>query len=125
MSRYIDVDAFIKSFRKALPGLRAQTDPDLTPEACAFLRGGEAIIEDLAKFPSADVAPVVRGQWETDDYDSGEAGSYSAYIEVHCTKCGLSVGVESGQYDWTYGDPFPWHYCPDCGARMDGTKEKA
>ena len=60
MSKYIDVDVFIKSFREALPGLKAQVDPDLTPKACAYLRGGEAIIEDLTKFPAADVAPIVR-----------------------------------------------------------------
>ncbi len=62
MSKYIDVDVFIKSFREALPGLKAQVDPDLTPKAYAYLRGGEAIIEDLTKFSAADVAPVVRCQ---------------------------------------------------------------
>ena len=40
MSKYIDVDVFIKSFREALPGLKAQVDPDLTPKAYAYLRGG-------------------------------------------------------------------------------------
>ena len=60
MSKYIDVDVFIKSFREALPGLKAQVDPDLTPKAYAYLRGGEAIIEDLTKFPAADVVEVVR-----------------------------------------------------------------
>ena len=60
MSKYIDVDVFIKSFREALPGLKAHVDPDLTPKAYAYLRGGEAIIEDLTKFPAADVVEVVR-----------------------------------------------------------------
>ena len=62
VSKYIDVDVFIKSFREALPGLKAQVNPDLTPKAYAYLRGGEAIIEDLTKFPAADVVPVVRCQ---------------------------------------------------------------
>ena len=60
MSKYIDVDVFIKSFREALPGMKAQVDPDLTPKAYAYLRGGKAIIEDLTKFPAADVVEVVR-----------------------------------------------------------------
>ena len=60
MSKYIDVDVFIKSFREVLLGLKAQVDPDLTPKAYAYLRGGEAIIEDLTKFPAADVVEVVR-----------------------------------------------------------------
>ena len=60
MSKYIDVDVFIKSFRKAFPRLKAQVDPDLAPKAYAYPRGGEAIIEDLTKFPAADVVEVVR-----------------------------------------------------------------
>lgn len=60
MSKYIDVDVFIKSFRKAFPRLKAQVDPDLTPKAYAYLRGGKAIIKDLTKFPAADVVEVVR-----------------------------------------------------------------
>ena len=60
MSKYIDVDVFIKVFREALLGLKAQVDPDLTPKAYSYLRGGEAIIEDLTKFPAADVVEVVR-----------------------------------------------------------------
>ena len=60
MSKYIDVDVFIKSFRKAFPRLKAQVDPDLTPKAYAYLRGGKAIIEDLTEFPAADVVEVVR-----------------------------------------------------------------
>ena len=60
MSKYIDVDVFIESFREALPGLKAQVDPDLTPKAFAYLRGGKAIIEDLTEFPAADVVEVVR-----------------------------------------------------------------
>ena len=60
VSKYIDVDVFIKSFREVLLGLKAQVDPDLTPKAYAYLRGGEAIIEDLTKFPAADVVEVVR-----------------------------------------------------------------
>ena len=58
MSKYIDVDVFIKSFRKAFPRLKAQVDPDLMPKAYAYLRGGKAIIEDLTEFPAADVVEV-------------------------------------------------------------------
>ena len=60
MSKYIDVDVFIKSFRETLLGLKALVDPDLTPKAYAYLRGSEKIIEALTKFPAADVAEVVR-----------------------------------------------------------------
>ena len=101
MSKYIDVDVFIKSFREALPGLKAQVDPDLTPKAYAYLRGGEAIIEDLTKFPAADVAPVVHGRWVNTHSDSEF---------VQCSLCKFPVYAA-----WNVSS-----YCPKCGAKMDG-----
>lgn len=106
MSKYIDVDVFIKSFREALPGLKAQVDPDLTPKAYAYLRGGEAIIEDLTKFPAADVAPVRHAKW----------------VDNHCTACGM---MPIGDEMWKNRDFEPplferfMDYCPSCGALMD------
>ena len=98
MSKYIDVDVFIKSFREALPGLKAQVDPDLTPKAYAYLRGGEAIIEDLTKFPAADVAPVRRGRWiaSRDEFCTCSICKYPVYVGWNQTNC-----------------------CPHCGALMD------
>ena len=58
MSKYVDVDVFIKGFREVLLGLKARVDLDLTPKAYAYLRGGEAMIEDLTKFTAADVVEV-------------------------------------------------------------------
>lgn len=60
------------------------------------------------------------GVWLVDDYDSGDPGYYAAFIEVHCSECGYDLGAESGQYGWSYGDPFPMPYCPNCGADMRG-----
>lgn len=74
----------------------------------------------IEKSPTVDAVEVVHGYWHIDDYDSGDPGYYSAYIEVHCSKCGYELGAESGQYGWSYGDPFPLNYCPNCGAKMDG-----
>ena len=96
VSKYIDVDVFIKSFREALPGLQAQVDPDLTPKAYAFLRGGEAIIEDLTKFPAADVVPVRRGRWIEEDG-----------IQI-CSECGE-------EHEW---EDYRAPYCDTCGAKM-------
>lgn len=69
--------------------------------------------------PTVDAVEVVHGRWNIDDYDSGDPGYYSAFIEVHCSECGYELGAESGQYGWCYGDPFPLNYCPNCGAHMD------
>ena len=118
MSKYIDVDVFIKSFREALPGLKAQVDPDLTPKACAYLRGGEAIIEDLTKFPAADVAPVRHGEW---------LNFYGDFSTAECELCAELYEVspdESPQKE--YFDAFKefYRYCPNCGAKMDGERKK-
>ena len=112
MSKYIDVDVFIKSFREALPGLKAQVDPDLTPKACAYLRGAEAIIEDLTEFPAADVAEVRHGRWdgEGDGYADGEI-----VIDVwYCSECGYCID------DGTDDPNILPNYCPNCGAYMMG-----
>ena len=106
MSKYIDVDVFIKSFREALPGLKAQVDPDLTPKAYAYLRGGEAIIKDLTEFPAADVVEVRHGKWihsEIEDDDWGRT-----FHKWTCSVCGYSVAH----------NPTGENYCPNCGAKM-------
>jgi len=53
-------------------------------------------------FPSADVAKVRHGQWI--DTGSGQ----------ECSVCGeVQYGYDSGR-----------HYCPNCGAKMDGDENK-
>ena len=131
MSKYIDVDVFIKSFREALPGLKAQVDPDLTPKAYAYLRGGEAIIEDLTKFPAADVVEVRHGRWILEAHD--ERVNYRWNVTAECSECcdeqkeiwagffrdvpssiarsAALVSAESVKLS---------NYCPNCGAYMMG-----
>lgn len=96
---------------------QAALDTLQAPEMCGITPYHLKLIKNI---PAADVVPVVHSEWRTDEADSGDPGYYSAYIDVHCLECGFTAGLETGQYDWTYGDPFPWKYCPNCGARMDG-----
>lgn len=63
-----------------------------------------------------------KGVWIIDYADTGEAGSYAAFIEFRCSNCGLEVGMESGEYGWEMGDPVPWIACPVCGADMRPTE---
>ena len=72
---------------------------------CRACGTGDAIdmIEDA---PAADVAPVVHGRWE---YDGPTINTYGM---VKCTVC-----------NWWTIDPSVstvYHYCPNCGAKMDG-----
>ena len=48
----------------------------------------------------------------------------NGWIEFSCENCEYQHGLESGEYDWHYGDPIPWKYCPLCGARMEDTADE-
>lgn len=52
---------------------------------------------------SADVAPVVHGRWvpKRKMYRTPTAKNYT------CSECGLPISER-------------WHFCQNCGARMDG-----
>lgn len=59
----------------------------------------------LKKIPSANVAPIVYGQWKQD-----------ADGDWYCTNCGEVVAICDSGKNRTYRKP----YCPHCGAKMDG-----
>lgn len=63
------------------------------------------------KAPAADVAPVVYGRWEY------TPETINVLSQTRCSSCGW----------WTL-DPSVdgvYHYCPNCGARMDGGDSNA
>lgn len=62
----------------------------------------------LHDMPTADVAPVVRGRWE-DSID--ELLGSDVYT---CSKCRESYVLVEGTPKENL-----WHYCPNCGAKMD------
>ena len=62
-------------------------------------------IEDL---PGEDVKKVERGHWITDPYKIGQQSTY-------CTNCKTNSTV--------FKPTGNMHFCPYCGARMDGGKE--
>ncbi len=76
---------------------------------------GERIIEAIKRVPSFPLARHT-GEWKEvyaeTDYQNG-------WIEFTCENCKYQHGLESGEYDWHFGDPIPWKYCPMCGARME------
>lgn len=59
--------------------------------------------------PNADVAPVRHGRWE-DSID--EWFGTDVYT---CSKCRESYVLVEGTPKENL-----WHYCPNCGAKMDG-----
>ena len=110
MNEYIDRDAL----RQAV--LESQHD---NPHP----RGMAHIIHDcehahfvamIARFPAADVAPVVHGRWD----DSGRYTFPGGGTAVRCTECGCALTVSEYRLN-------NWNYCPICGAKMDGGADNA
>ena len=100
---YIDREAAVEQIRlgyctncNSYNGVRCR--------ACEF---GDAmlLIEDV---PSADVAPVVHGEWI--DKPTGAYGRMQSW----CSACGEHSGI--GGIERNRHKP----YCPNCGAKMDG-----
>lgn len=58
----------------------------------------DTLMEEIEAIPSADVAPVVHGQWE---------------CGCQCSVCGDSHGPYNSRHRPYY------NYCPNCGAKMD------
>lgn len=61
----------------------------------------------INKIQSADVQPVVHGEW----VDGGVDGVGACGIEYRYNKCSV-CGYE-------YSFPMKYNFCPRCGARMD------
>lgn len=96
MNEYIDRDAL----RQAV--LESQHD-NPHPRGMAHIAHDcehAHFVAMIARFPAADVAPVVRGRWIK--------GSSNPY----CSECFVECRDET---------PF----CPNCGAKMDGGDENA
>ena len=67
------------------------------------------LIEDcIANAPTIDAAPVVYGRW---------VKKYSSGI-WDCSVCGVRMELDGTPKDYLM------HYCPNCGAKMDGKKSQ-
>ena len=79
----------------------------------------EGAMYDICKLPSVTPAEKV-GQWK-EVY--AETDYHNGWIEFSCENCEYQHGLESGEYEWHFGDPIPWKYCPMCGAKMQEVDE--
>lgn len=95
MAEYIDREALFAEFDRLGLGEHSIVEK-------VFSIGVRTII---AGMPAADVAPVVHARWRK----SGPL--------LECQSCGeiySRLGGNAGKL---------WHYCPNCGAKMDGGAE--
>ena len=89
---------------------------DDKPEVVLGLAVAAGMIKDM---PSVTPAEKV-GRWQ-EVY--AETDYHNGWIEFSCENCEYQHGLESGEYEWHYGDPIPWKYCPMCGAKMQEVDE--
>ena len=69
---------------------------------------GYPVVSDIIdKFPAADVEEVRHGEWV-------KSGRLEGKVVMKCSVC--SQGITS-----MFAPEY--HYCPNCGAKMDGGKE--
>lgn len=81
----------------------------LLSELYSKQNGNLDIMLEIARFPAADVVPVVHGRWVScfEDWRKQIEGD-------KCSECGFEhYGTNIRNYN----------YCPNCGARMDGSGE--
>lgn len=105
-----------------------------TSAECEAARYGmDLAIKVLHNCPEVDAVPVVRGEWVYDENDT-EWTSHQCSV---CKKSSLREAIYEDDYDegldgeWFYLGKRQIgiiehlaNYCPNCGAKMDGEKER-
>jgi hypothetical protein len=66
------------------------------------------VVKEIRNFPVSDVVEVRHGEWIMTD---------SRFAEMSCSICGFKY---YGEYDKECMS----HYCPNCGAKMDGERKE-
>lgn len=100
MNEYISREAVLKAFRITAKNSNKDYQRGLQDAI------GCLVPEVIANIPSADVQPVMHGQW----VDTGNYGF------KRCSEC-------KSQWDMSITNNIFAKYCPRCGARMDGDTE--
>lgn len=95
MAEYINREAAIKKFKERCSKCDARFEDPLCLQC-----SGRSDLEIVCGLPAADVAPVVHGRW----LDAGRG------IKA-CSNCNHGIKEHMACVN---------HYCPNCGARMDG-----
>ena len=73
----------------------------------AYEQGWDDALCCLEHIPSADFVPVVHGRWI-------EQEKYTFGTMYDCSICGDRI-LDNGH---------SWNYCPNCGAKMDGSSNE-
>ena len=106
MDEYIKREALLKFLRKQA-GEAQEIAEEYGGENIVYADCLEDVLEDVERFPAADVAPVRHGYWKDHGY------------KWQCSECGALMDLDGTPRENLL------FYCPNCGARMDGGAEDA
>lgn len=109
MSRYKDIDLCTKIIKKEFSSIESSGVSMYKKGRRDGLVLANGILRDDKRIPVSDVVEVKHGEWKLcyEDWRKQIAGD-------ECSVCGFQhFGVSISHY----------HYCPNCGARMDGGEE--
>lgn len=101
MTDYISRDAALDALCKACTPCFSSTGKPILAFDVDYVPAINAI-------PAADVRPVVRGKWIDRDDD------YYGWNMWACSACGEEFVLTDGTPDMN-----EYHFCPNCGARME------
>ena len=109
--RLIDADALEQEYQEQY---KLFTWDDGEREKATLAR----VIQVLHAQPTADVKPVVKGEWievaVTDGYDIEGVKTWVSVMQ--CTQCGFIVNAVEGHMA-------QYKFCPNCGADMRGEQD--
>lgn len=106
MAEYIEREVAVKCLCEVYDGFSVMTP--------SYYNGFmNAVYHVKNTVPAADVVPVVHGRWE-DYYFIKADCPKDGFPSVRCSVCGITFCDIINVHSYMY------HYCPNCGARMDG-----
>jgi hypothetical protein len=103
MAKFVDADKLTDSLTRKKSSVANQRYTDGFNDALMRFRSM------LSKYPTADVVEVVHSEWKDDVFVKG-------YPSVKCPECNIRF------CDIISNHRCMWHYCPNCGAKMDGER---
>ena len=77
--------------------------------AVCFAKKNQPCVRCSRYLTTADVAPVVHGEWKVDK---------KGYPQIICSLCDVHIPMVAG---WCMDAHI--NYCPNCGAKMEGERE--
>lgn len=78
----------------------------------------DKVHEAIVAMPTADVREVKHGKWIENKKKQTKVGDF-VHRYWNCSECGIEICNTLPQFDLS-----AWHYCPNCGEKLEDEKEK-